>query len=381
MDETPRDLAVYIHWPYCTRICPYCDFNVYKRRQDEGLIAAIVQDLSYWRKLSGERNITSIHFGGGTPSLLKIDSIRKIIEQIQRLWQISDDMEVAIEANPNDCCEQDWQKLAEAGINRVSLGVQTFNDSALKFLGRDHSAKTAQQALDLAVKYVSSVSLDLIFGWAGQTLSEWHSDIQKTLDSGAPHISAYQLTIEDGTAFGRMAVRGEQKSVDDDQSAELYESASQAFTGAGYQHYEVSNFAKPGHRSRHNMTYWQGGDYAGVGPGAHGRLMVDGRRLATISALKPATYKTNVTQTGHGIDEQGPLSSLEWAEEYVLMGLRIRDGISLIRFEELAGQALHKERLKPLIKSGFLEIEGDRLFATQSGRPVLNYITEKLLVG
>ena len=269
-----NNLAVYIHWPYCARICPYCDFNVYKQKTDAGLTPSILSDLKGWREWGGPRDVSSIHFGGGTPSLMSAEDISKTISQIKNLWGLNEACEIAIEANPHDADDAKWKAYREAGINRLSLGVQSFHDPALKLLGRDHDAAQAKAALELAVDIFPSVSLDIIFGWAGQTQGLLQADLDIALASGANHISTYQLTIEEGTAFAKAEARGDIKAVDSDKSADFYELVRDRLIAEGFEHYEVSNFAKPGHRSQHNLAYWQGRDYVGVGPGAHGRVSV-----------------------------------------------------------------------------------------------------------
>ncbi len=373
-------LAVYIHWPYCARICPYCDFNVYKQREDAGLTGAIAADLKAWREWSGPREVTSVHFGGGTPSLMTGRDITAIVEAVRDLWGLSGTYEIAIEANPNDANAELWEAYRQAGVNRLSLGVQTFHNPALKLLGRDHSAEEAKAALDMAVKIFPAVSVDLIFGWRGQIENLLQQDLDIALASGAQHISAYQLTIEAGTAFAKAEARGDIKTVDGDRSADFYDLVRGRLTSAGFDHYEVSNFAKPGHRSRHNLAYWQGRDYVGVGPGAHGRLSVDGARYATIAAMRPADYQNRVAETGLGIAEKETLLSVAWAEEYLLMGLRIEAGISLSRFEEIAGRELPERVITELSDDGLIECGGDNLKATPEGRIVLNTVTEKLLL-
>ena len=381
MDDNHLDpLAVYIHWPYCARICPYCDFNVYKQKADAGLTPSILSDLNGWRAWSGPREVSSIHFGGGTPSLMSAEDISKAIFQIKNLWGFKENCEIAIEANPHDADEDKWRAYHAAGINRLSLGVQSFHDPALKLLGRDHDAAQAKAALRLAVDIFPSVSLDIIFGWTGQTEDLLQTDLDIALGSGVQHISAYQLTIEEGTAFAKAEARGDVKAVDSDKSADFYDLVRERLVAEGFEHYEVSNFAKPGHRSKHNLAYWQGRDYVGVGPGAHGRLTVDGTRYATIAAMRPQDYKERVKSTGLGITEKEALSPTAWAEEYLLMGLRIEEGISLSRFENISGHALPQDIINQLSQDGFLLHQGDRLKATSEGRLVLNAVTEKLLV-
>lgn len=380
MTELPP-LAVYIHWPYCTRICPYCDFNVYKRKsEDFDLLQSILTDLKGWRDWSGPRQINSIHFGGGTPSLLSPKDVSKLIDQVNSLWGLPNGTEVALEANPTDADEAKWGGYRKAGINRLSLGVQTFNNSALKTLGRDHTSDQAVSALTLAASKFPSVSADLIFGWAGQTLEDLKGDIETILKCGVQHVSTYQLTIEPGTAFAKSEARGQSRAVDPDESADFFEATMERLKTFGYNHYEVSNFAKPHHKSKHNLAYWQGYDYVGVGPGAHGRLTRNGERVSTIAALTPAQYGATVSRTGVGVFDQETLTAEEWSEEFVLMGLRIEEGISLSQYAEIRGEALEENRFKPLINEGFLDLIDNRLIATKKGRFLLNAVTNALLV-
>lgn len=373
-------LAIYIHWPYCARICPYCDFNVYKQRENVELITSIQSDLKGWREWSGPRQVSSIHFGGGTPSLMTAEEIKSAIQSVSDLWGLGDDVEIAIEANPHDTDAAKWTAYRKAGINRLSLGVQTFHDPALKLLGRDHDAAQARAALTLAVETFPSVSLDIIFGWAGQTEELLNADLDIALNSGAQHISTYQLTIEDGTAFAKAEARGDIKAVDSDKSADFYDLVRTRLMADEFAHYEVSNFAKPNHRSQHNLAYWKGRDYVGVGPGAHGRLTVEGTRYATIAAMRPQNYQDKVTATGLGLAEKEALSPTAWAEEYLLMGLRIEDGISLSRFEEIMGEGLPRDVIDDLAGVGLVSSIGDSLTATPQGRLLLNTVTEKLLL-
>lgn len=379
MDD-PAPLGIYIHWPYCARICPYCDFNVYKGRRNAALIDAILTDLSHWRRWSGPRAVRSIHFGGGTPSLLSVSDIEQCLTHIRHLWSVSSDVEICLEANPSDLDSLHWKALAESGVNRLSLGVQSFQDVALGYLGRDHDGEQARLALETALSLFPTVSLDLIFGWQGQSLTDWEADVERALAYDPPHMSTYQLTIEPGTAFAKAEGRGQSRAVDETLSADMYDYVRQRLTDTGYDHYEVSNFAKPGHRSRHNLTYWEGGDYVGVGPGAHGRLTVEGQRWETICEMKPQNYTRHVKEMGHSLSYKESLSAQAWAEEYLLMGLRTKEGISRARFEEISGQTLSPTRINDLVSEGFLDIEADRLFATNKGRTVLNRITELLLV-
>lgn len=374
-------LAIYIHWPYCDRICPYCDFNIYKTRNNPDLFAAIMADLKGWRAEIGDRRITSVHFGGGTPSLLDGPQIERTLDQISRLWPVDQNMEVALEVNPEHAAITLWHDYLKAGITRLSLGVQTFSDHGLSFLGRTHSGKQGQLALEAAIDLFASVSADLIFGWAGQSLSDLKSDLDVLLRLSPHHISAYQLTIEADTAFGRATKRGQIKCVEEEKGAAMFELVSNRLQQAGYNHYEISNYGKPGHRSRHNMSYWLGDDYLGVGPGAHGRVSISADRYATIAHLKPSDYVSSVKQTGLGIKAREHLTGEMRAEEYVMMGLRITEGISLSRYSGVAGEPLPERAINALKSDGLLAQKGDRLCATEKGRLVLNKVTEMLLLG
>ena len=377
MPKSP--LAIYVHWPYCARVCPYCDFNVYKQRKDEGLLPAILMDLQHWRDMSGPRQVSSLHFGGGTPSLMSPAQLGAIIEQVDTLWGLGD-AEIALEANPHEAKEAAWRGYQQAGLTRLSLGVQSFDDAGLKFLGRDHDGAQAQKAVDLAMPLFSSVSADLIFGWQGQTQAVLTQDVNSLIASGVQHLSTYQLTIEAGTAFERAESRGQARAVDGDLSADYYEWVRDRLIEEGFDHYEVSNFAKPNHRSQHNLAYWRGQDYVGVGPGAHGRLTIEGQKRATIAHMRPDVYTAAVKETGRGIETTEILSDQSRAEESLLMGLRITEGVSLSQYERYAPESMSRSELTALIKEGLLHLENDRLSATEQGRLVLNAVTERLLL-
>jgi len=383
-----QDIALYIHWPFCARICPYCDFNVYKNKPhtpdkpgtENALVDAILADMKYWRNLSGPRKLVSVHFGGGTPSLLTAKNLARILEQAGQYWNRDASTEIGLEANPKDINSHSLAGWLSAGIERLSLGVQSFDNSALKFLGRDHDGQVAERALAMATAIMPRVSADLIYGWAGQVLDELRADLQIALASGVTHISAYQLTIEPGTAFGKAGVRGISKAVNSEHSADLYELVIGQLSAAGFEQYEVSNFAKTlTTRSRHNLVYWRGGDYIGVGPGAHGRLTVDGVRTASIAALKPKDYMASIGELGHGSAQRETLSPQDWAEEYVLMGLRITGGISLSRYREISGQKLSPKTIAEFERVGLLQTSKDHLSATPKGRMVLDSLCNELL--
>jgi oxygen-independent coproporphyrinogen-3 oxidase len=379
----PKTIGLYIHWPYCARICPYCDFNIYKNKkandEPEALARAIIKDLSHWREMSGPRALTSIHFGGGTPSLMRAEHVAAIIERARALWDAAPNIEIALEANPNDANAARWSRFAKAGINRLSLGVQSFNDDALKLLGRDHDGESASSALKLGAAIFPRVSADLIFGHRGQTEALLDHDLSLLIESGIGHISAYQLTIETATAFGKAAQRGDSKAVSSDDSAALYERVQMRLKQAGFDNYEVSNYARSGQASAHNLLYWQGGDYIGVGPGAHGRLTTGGGRIATIALLKPPRYIDALAQNGHAINSKQTLSPQDWAAEYLMMGLRITEGISLKRYAQINGAPLGQTTMEDLIAMGLLQKHKDTLRATNDGRMVLDTVSMQLL--
>ncbi|RZV42193.1 MAG: radical SAM family heme chaperone HemW, partial [Acidimicrobiales bacterium] len=257
-------IGVYVHWPFCTRLCPYCDFNIYKNKPDLAfeLTQAIVDDLRTWREASGSRTLASIHFGGGTPSLMSIDHLRAIIEEVQTLWDPNVDLEIALEANPDDISREKLSQWKSVGIERLSIGAQSFDDDVLKFLGRNHNSKSARRALEMAVDMIPRVSTDLIYGWLGQTTDHWRRELEQVLAIEPGHISTYQLTIEDKTAFARAEQRGDARVVDTDKSADLFDLVGNVLGEVGYDRYEVSNFAKTAKdQSRHNKLYWQGEDY------------------------------------------------------------------------------------------------------------------------
>lgn len=372
-------LAIYLHWPYCARICPYCDFNVHRLRREgeaDRLVAAMVADLSHWRSWTGPRQVGSIHFGGGTPSLLKPTHLRRLLRGMGRLWDV-EGAEVALEANPNDVTPTALSQWKKSGLTRLSLGVQSFDDRVLSILGRDHEGADSLQAVQLAMEAGFSVSADLIFGVAGEPESRLERDLNHLLDMEVPHISTYQLTVEPGTAFANAEARGIRVAVGEDRSASDFDHIRRRLTGQGYQHYEVSNFARPGQESRHNLAYWRGQDYVGVGPGAHGRLWTDAGRVATETVLRPADYIEAVERTGSGLSLKETLARDAAAEEYVMMGLRITEGLSLSRLARLQDEPFSID--PDLLDAGFLARDGDQLRATEKGRPVLDALTRALL--
>jgi putative oxygen-independent coproporphyrinogen III oxidase len=370
-------LGVYVHWPYCAKVCPYCDFNVVRDRgrsaEATALVGAIIADLEGHARKVGRRNLASIFFGGGTPSLLPPERVAQIIEAAKRLWPPLADVEITLEANPLDADEDRFRALFQAGIDRLSLGVQSLDDRHLRFLGRDHDAATARAAAERALSHFPRVSFDLIYALPGQTARDWSAMLADAACLGPEHISAYQLTIEPGTAFGRALRRGELMAVGDDLSADLFEVTQAVLGEFGFEAYEVSSHALgEAARSRHNLVYWRGEDYVGVGPGAHGRLTLAEARLATESPRRVGVYIARVAQYGIGATLE-PLRPREITLERLLMGLRTGEGV---RTSELGGLDLGARRMAEF--AGFLQIADGRLVATTRGRPVLDHLIAEL---
>ena len=377
----PPPLAVYVHWPYCARICPYCDFYVVRDRgqtEQTALADAIVRDLEGQATLTGPRRLVSIFLGGGTPSLMRPDWAARIIEAARRLWTPAERVEITLEANPTDAEAGRFAAFAQAGVNRLSLGVQSFDDDALRFLGRNHDAAEARRAGRLARGVFEQLSLDLIYALPGQTPGAWSAQIDAALAFEPDHVSPYQLTIEPGTAFGRAAGRGILIPPTSDAGADLYEATQSRLGEAGFEAYEVSNHARsPGARSRHNLAYWRGEDYVGAGPGAHGRIAIAGARVATEAARGVAIYIEAVNATGVGFASRETLSPREAALERLLMGLRTHEGVC---WRDLAplGLTPTSAATSSLARLGLIATGETRLSATAAGRPLLDRVIAEL---
>lgn len=380
-DPDAAGFGVYVHWPYCARICPYCDFNVHRdRRPGEAaaLARALLDDLARRRETTGPRRLTSIFFGGGTPSLMDPDAVAEVIAACRRLWEAGPDLEVSLEANPTDAEAGRFAGLAEAGVNRLSLGLQSLEDEALVQLGRNHDAAAGRRATQTALKVFSRVSIDLIYARPDQTPQAWAAELEAALALGAGHISPYQLTIEPGTAFERAVRRGRLAPPDDSGAADLWDVTQERLSAAGFEAYEVSNHARtPTDRSRHNLTYWRGGDWLGVGPGAHGRLTLDGVRQGQVCAARPADYIAAVAR-GEGEGEIEVLVAPEAAVERVLSGLRLAEGVPFRALSPLGLSPGHPE-VRDLAEAGLLAADPDRLRVTEGGRRLLNAVLERLL--
>ncbi|HVH75688.1 MAG TPA: radical SAM family heme chaperone HemW [Stellaceae bacterium] len=377
-------LALYIHWPFCRSKCPYCDFNSHVR---DGVDAArwtraLATELDHAAALAPEREIVSIFFGGGTPSLMPPESVALLLARVRQLWPLAEAVEITLEANPNSSEAERFQAFAAAGVNRLSLGVQALDDRALAALGRRHSRTEAVAAIDNARANFPRFSFDLIYARPGQSLADWRAGLEEALGLAGDHLSLYQLTIEPGTRFAALAARGELVLPDEESAALLYEATQERLEEAGLPAYEISNHARPGGECRHNLAYWRYEDYVGVGPGAHGRLGRDGGKLATRRHRAPETWLAAVEAAGHGIAEEEPIGREAALEEMLMMGLRLGEGVARIRLEALAGasvEALLGPRLPALIEAGFVTLDGERLAATAAGRQRLNAVLAALL--
>ena len=377
------DLALYVHWPYCARICPYCDFNVVRDRgraaEQATLVEAILADMEGQAALTGPRRLASIFFGGGTPSLMAPEAVAAVIARARALFPPRDALEITLEANPTDAEAARFAALAEAGVNRLSMGVQALDDAALAFLGRNHSADEARRAVAVAARAFPRLSIDLIYARPGQTVADWRDELTEALDLGFEHVSPYQLTIEPTTAFGRAVARGAWIPPDEDRAAALYETTQAVLEAAGFEAYEVSNHARGvAARSTHNLHVWRGGDYLGFGPGAHGRLTLDGARTATVAHRAIAAYVAGVA-ADRPWSEREQQSPRDAAEEKVLLGLRTVEGVALADLATL-GRTQATEPLAALLADGFLAVEAGRVSATMTGRPVLDGVLRALLV-
>lgn len=375
-------LGLYVHWPYCARICPYCDFNVVRDRgrktEQAQLVEAILIDMRTQADLTGPRPLVSIFFGGGTPSLMEPDAVARIIAQAKILWPSQGALEISLEANPTDAERERFEGFAKAGVERLSLGLQSLDDASLKLLGRNHGADEALRAARTARDIFARLSVDLIYALPEQSPQAWAAELAAAADLGADHISPYQLTIENGTAFDRAVRRGALVPPDDELGAVLYETTQTVLSQRGFEGYEVSNHAKgQAARSRHNLIYWRGEDYVGVGPGAHGRITVEGQRVATFAAPKIGDYRDQVEATGLGWESEQVLSPQEQAEERLLAGLRIDEGVS---FNDLAALDLTPDhhRVVQLAELGLITTHGNRLCATPQGRALLDAVTSVL---
>lgn len=378
---TEAGFGLYIHWPFCQSKCPYCDFNshVAERIDQTRWLKAYLAEIDRMGRETAGRRLRSVFFGGGTPSLMDPDTVFAILDRVRATWAVANDWEVTLEANPGSVEAGKFREFRAAGVNRLSMGVQALNDADLKRLGRLHSAAEAIAAFDIARDCYDRVSFDLIYARQDQSPKDWAAELARALAMAVDHLSLYQLTVEDGTAFGDRHAKGGLKGLpDEDRSVELYEITQDLCDAAGLSAYEVSNHARDGAQSQHNLIYWRGGDYAGVGPGAHGRLTLSGRRWATEALRAPAAWLEAVEMRGSGElprDEIGPVAR---AQEYVLMGLRLSEGLDLERLEAISGLSLPAAALTDLSALDLITTGGGRVTATARGRMVLNGVIRRL---
>jgi oxygen-independent coproporphyrinogen-3 oxidase len=375
--------GIYVHWPFCAAKCPYCDFNSHVRAKFDDLdwARAIVRELEHVASCQGyDRPIVqSVFFGGGTPSLMSGEAAGLVIDAIARLWRSANDIEITLEANPASADAARFRDYRLAGINRVSLGVQALNDEDLKFLGRLHNVAEAKAALAMAMQTFDRVSLDLIYARPKQTAAEWERELTEALSFGTEHLSLYQLTIEPATPFAILARTGALTVPDDDSAAGLYELTQAMTQAAGRPAYEVSNHATPGAECRHNLIYWRYGSYAGVGPGAHGRLDISGKRFGTVCEKLPERWQDCVSRQGHGFTEFEEIAAEDASREHLLMNLRLTEGIDLDAWQSRWGVQPNTAQINALSDAGFLLRDGAMLKATPKGRLVLNAVIAELV--
>ncbi|MCX8509619.1 MAG: radical SAM family heme chaperone HemW [Rhodobacteraceae bacterium] len=374
--------GLYIHWPFCTSKCPYCDFNshVAAHIDQKRWLAAYLAEIDRVAALTPARVLNTVFFGGGTPSLMDPDLVAAILERVCKAWTPANDLEVTLEANPGSVEAGRFRAYAEGGVNRLSMGVQALNDRDLQRLGRMHSVADARRAFDIARASFGRVSFDLIYARQDQSLADWKVELTEALAMAVDHFSLYQLTIEEGTVFGARAAAGHLRGLPDDECAsDMYLITQDICETSGLPAYEVSNHARPGSESLHNQIYWRYGDYAGIGPGAHGRLTLGGTRWAIEAPKAPGAWLAQVETEGTGDGTREQLSGADQASEFLLMGLRLVEGVDPRRFAALAGRALEAGVIARLEEIGMIEARPDRLTATGAGRPVLNAILRELL--
>jgi len=374
--------GIYIHWPFCAAKCPYCDFNSHVRHQkiDQGrFVKAYLKEIAHMAALAPNRTVTSVFFGGGTPSLMEVDTVSTILEAVAGHWHMADDCEISLEANPSSVEAARFRGYRAAGVNRVSLGVQSLDDEQLKFLGRLHNVSEAKRAIEIARETFPRLSFDLIYARPNQTIEGWEHELNQAINLSADHLSLYQLTIEQETPFWDLRERGKLKPPPTEQAARLYEATQEITASRGLPAYEISNHAVPGAECRHNMTYWRYGDYAGIGAGAHGRLTANDGKHAIICEKHPETWLEKVENHGHGIIIDELLTTEAMGDEFLLMQARVREGFQPERYLELTGREINPEQIKALISYGMIEwLEGGRLRATQRGWLVLDAVIADL---
>jgi putative oxygen-independent coproporphyrinogen III oxidase len=382
LSRAKEAFGVYVHWPFCLSKCPYCDFNSHVRHAaiDEARFAsAFAREIETTAQRSPGREVTSIFLGGGTPSLMQPATVGAVLDAIGKHWTVAKDVEVTLEANPTSVEATRFAGYRAAGVNRVSLGVQALDDASLKALGRLHSAREALDAFAIARSAFDRYSFDLIYARPDQTPQMWADELKLAISEAAEHLSLYQLTIEEGTPFFGLHAAGKLKTPDEAVARALYDVTQEVCTAHGLPSYEISNHARPGAECKHNLVYWRGEEYAGIGPGAHGRLDIDGARHAIATEKRPEAWLMRVESIGHGLITDEPLLREEQADEFLLMGLRLAEGIDPRRYAAIAGRELDEKRISILHEEGALETMPDgRLRVTQSGFPVLDAVVADL---
>ncbi len=380
--ENDTTFGVYIHWPFCLSKCPYCDFNSHVRHQpidQPRFAAAFAREIATTAARTPGRVVSSIFLGGGTPSLMEPQTVGAILDAIGKHWTVAPDVEVSLEANPTSVEATRFKGYRAAGVNRVSLGVQALDDASLKALGRLHTAREALDAVAIARSVFDRYSFDLIYARPDQTPAMWTDELKIAISEAAEHLSLYQLTIEEGTPFFGLHAAGKLKTPDEDMARALYDVTQEVCALNGLPSYEISNHARPGAQCKHNLVYWRGQEYAGIGPGAHGRLDIGGKRHAIATEKRPETWLMRVEASGHGVVVDDILNSEERADEFLLMGLRLAEGIDPARYKALSGRALDPHRIDLLRDEGAIVVEADgRLRVTQAGFPLLDAVVADL---
>lgn len=378
--------AIYIHWPFCKKKCPYCDFNshVSDDIEHEAWAEAYIKEIDYIAQKTKDRQVTSIFFGGGTPSLMEPKTVERVIDHIQKTWHTANNIEITLEANPTSIEAKKFEAFKQAGINRVSIGVQSLRNSDLKFLGREHSAAEAINAVALANTIFDRVSFDLMYARPNQTIQSWEEELNEVLTYASGHLSLYQLTIEQGTPFYTQHARGDFRIPEPDQAGDFYEVTQQILRTENMPAYEVSNHAITGQESIHNLAYWQYADYVGVGPGAHGRLTLDHQKFATRTHRAPEIWLDKVLKKGHGYHNFEEILTRECFTEMMMMGLRLKQGIEIQNIEKITGknwqEVLRMDKLESLQNEGYLTLSKTHIKPTQDGMQRLNSLLSFLLV-
>jgi oxygen-independent coproporphyrinogen-3 oxidase len=381
MPSSSEGFGIYVHWPFCKAKCPYCDFNSHVRHHEVDAMSfakALISELKWFADITPGRKVTSVFFGGGTPSLMPPAAVAAVIDEIAQLWPVADTVEITLEANPTSVEAENFRGYRTAGVNRVSVGVQALNEKDLKALGRQHTPDEAIKAFRLAVKVFPRVSFDLIYARPQQTTAQWKDELTRALGEQEGHMSLYQLTIEPGTAYFDLQAKGALIVPDEDSATDLFELTQTLTEKHGLNAYEVSNHASEGQESRHNLLYWRYGEYVGVGPGAHARIAAGENRRAIVMEKYPETWRKLVDEKGHGIAEDSLVLPVDQASEYLIMGLRVSDGIDLARYENLKGSPMDPLKIAGLKSLGLVKRDGPRLMATTQGRRLLNALITEL---